>query len=130
MLLVSEIQEFKLNPGAKTFSPSLAKRLTSTHAGMTPVVANMGYVPSNTPMLPVPEAGQPEIGISPFLSHAPSPSKFVPYTNLAAGNDGGGSHFPQHVSLQPELSYLLFSLSKYNTLRGTFIHLCPPFGAK
>lgn len=130
MLLVSEIQEFKLNPGAKTFSPSLAKRLTSTHAGMTPVVANMGYVPSNTPMLPVPEAGQPEIGISPFLSHAPSPSKFVPYTNLAAGNAGGGSHFPQHVSLQPELSYLLFSLSKYNILRGTFIHLCPPFGAK
>ncbi|CAA0409879.1 putative ataxin 2, SM domain-containing protein [Arabidopsis thaliana] len=90
-------KEFKLNPGAKTFSPSLAKRLTSAHAGMTPVVANMGYVPSNTPMLPVPEAVQPEIGISPFLSHASSPSKFVPYTNLATGNAGGGSHFPQHM---------------------------------
>ncbi|XP_010448847.1 PREDICTED: polyadenylate-binding protein-interacting protein 4-like [Camelina sativa] len=90
-------KEFKLNPGAKTFSPSLAKRLTSTHAGMTPVVANMGYVPSSTPMLPVPEAGRQEIGISPFLSHAPSPPKFVPYPNLAPGNTGAGSHFPQHM---------------------------------
>ncbi|KAG7534271.1 Ataxin 2 SM domain [Arabidopsis thaliana x Arabidopsis arenosa] len=90
-------KEFKLNPGAKTFSPSLAKRLTSAHDGMTPVVANMGYVPSNTPMLPVPEVVQPEIGVSPLLSHASSPSKFVPYTNLATGNTGGGSHFPQHM---------------------------------
>ncbi|KAL1206490.1 Polyadenylate-binding protein-interacting protein 3 [Cardamine amara subsp. amara] len=91
-------KEFKLNPGAKIFSPSLTKRLSSTHAGMTPVNANMGYVPSSTPMLPVPEAVQPEIGISPFLSHASSPSKFVPYPNFAAGYAGGGSHFPQHMA--------------------------------
>lgn len=111
LLLVFEIQEFKLNPGAKTFSPSLAKRLTSAHDGMTPVVANMGYLPSNTPMLPVPEVVQPEIGVSPLLSHASSPSKFVPYTNLATGNTGGGSHFPQHVSIKPLISHLLFPLS-------------------
>ncbi|XP_010443082.1 PREDICTED: uncharacterized protein LOC104726023 isoform X2 [Camelina sativa] len=98
-------KEFKLNPGAKTFSPSLAKRVaSSTHAGMTPVVANMGYVPSSTPMLPVPEAGRQEIGISPFLHHAPSPPKFVPYTNLAPGSTGGGSHFPQHMVGPPSIN--------------------------
>lgn len=123
LLLVFEIQEFKLNPGAKIFSPSLTNRLSSTHAGMAPVIANMAYVPSNTPVLPVPEAVQPEIGISPFLSHASSPSKFVPYTNLAAG-----SHFPQHVSILPEMSYLLLSLSLNVTIfRRTFIHLLAPY---
>ncbi|KFK27089.1 hypothetical protein AALP_AA8G332500 [Arabis alpina] len=93
---VKKAKEFKLNPGAKTFSPSLTKRLSSTAGGMTPVVANMGYMPSSTPMLHVPEAVQPELGINPFLSHASPPSKFVPYTNMAAGIAGTGSHFPQY----------------------------------
>uniref|UniRef100_A0A1J3J2R2 Polyadenylate-binding protein-interacting protein 4 n=1 Tax=Noccaea caerulescens TaxID=107243 RepID=A0A1J3J2R2_NOCCA len=87
---VKKAKDFKLNPGAKIFSPSVTKRPSSTAGGMTPVVANMGYVPSNTPMLHVPEAVQPKIGINPFLPHAP-------YTSLAAGSPGNGSQFPQHM---------------------------------
>lgn len=127
LLLVSNIQEFKLNPGAKIFSPSLTKRLSSTAGGMAPVVANMGYVPSNTPMLHIPEAVQPEIGINPFLSHASSPSKFVPYANLAAGNAGSGSHFPQHVRI---IFYSLsLSLTNYRIYKRTFLHLPTSFSS-
>ncbi|CAH2069923.1 unnamed protein product [Thlaspi arvense] len=94
---MKKTKDFKLNPGARIFSPSVTKRISSTPAGTTPVVANMGYVPlpSNTPMLPVPEALQPEIGMNLFLPHASS--KFFPYTNLTNGVTGVGSHFPQHM---------------------------------
>ncbi|KAF3453475.1 hypothetical protein FNV43_RR03915 [Rhamnella rubrinervis] len=87
-------KEFKLNPGAKIFSPSFTNTISATSA--VPTVASMGYIPSNSPAVPV-AAGQPEVGMSPFASHSPLPVKVVPYGNFTAGNGCTGSQFSQPV---------------------------------
>ncbi|KAL1203020.1 Polyadenylate-binding protein-interacting protein 4 [Cardamine amara subsp. amara] len=90
---VTKAKESKLNPEAKIFSPSYTKRLS-----LSPAVGNTAYIPSNTPMLPVPEAIYPDFGNNPYMPQASPPSKFIPYGNLTPGNAvGGGYHFPQHM---------------------------------
>ncbi|KAG7546022.1 LSM domain superfamily [Arabidopsis suecica] len=93
---VKKAKEFKLNPEAKIFSPSYTKRLSRSPVGM-PDGGNIAYIPSNTPMLPVPEAIYPGIGNNPYVPQAPPPSKFVPYGNLTAGHAVSGFQFPQHM---------------------------------
>lgn len=89
-------QEFKLNPEAKIFSPSFTNTISATSA--VPTVASMGYIPSNSPAVPV-AASQPEVGMSPFASHSSLPVKVVPYGNFTTGNGGTGSQFSQPVSI-------------------------------
>ncbi|XP_033144050.1 uncharacterized protein LOC103861666 [Brassica rapa] len=93
---IKKAKEFKLNPEAKNFSPSYTKRLSPSPAAM-PDIQNVAYIPSNTPMLPVPEPVYPEVGNSPYMPQTSPHSKFVPYGNLTAGNTVSVFHFPQHM---------------------------------
>ncbi|XP_011013194.1 PREDICTED: uncharacterized protein LOC105117280 isoform X3 [Populus euphratica] len=85
---------FKLNPGAKTFSPSFSNPISAS-APAVPTAANMAYIPSNSPAVPV-AAVQPEVGI-PFAPRSSVPAKYPPYSNLTAVNGGSGSQFLQPV---------------------------------
>ncbi|KAK1260707.1 hypothetical protein QJS04_geneDACA018051 [Acorus gramineus] len=85
-------KEFKLNPGAKTFSPSFANPRTATPAVSS--AASMGYVPNIPPVLPV---SQPGIEISP-LSSRPLPVKFVNYNNLVTGHSDINSQIPHTIT--------------------------------
>ncbi|KAI3810041.1 hypothetical protein L1987_19648 [Smallanthus sonchifolius] len=70
------LKEFKLNPGAKTFSPSFPNKRSPTPPTIA-MGANLAYIPDSYPGVPV--AGpQPDVEISPFAPH-PLPVKFVPY---------------------------------------------------
>ncbi|XP_034912817.1 uncharacterized protein [Populus alba] len=86
---------FKLNPGAKIFSPSFSNP-TSANAPAVPTVASMAYIPSNSPVVPV-AAVQPEVGI-PCAPRSSVPAKFPPYSNLTSVNGGSGSQFSQPVA--------------------------------
>lgn len=97
-LKLLHIQEFKLNPEAKIFSPSYTKRLSQSPVGMSDG-KNIAYISSNTTMPPVPEAIYPEVGNNPYMPQASPPSKFVPYGNITAGHAVGGFQFSQHVSI-------------------------------
>lgn len=77
-------QEFKLNPGAKIFSPSFANPRSAT------------------PAVP---AVQPEIGINHKTTHLSLPVKFVPYG--IAGSGDNVSHYTQAVRI---VNLKLFSL--------------------
>ncbi|CAB4308228.1 unnamed protein product [Prunus armeniaca] len=88
-------KEFKLNPGAKTFSPSFTKPITSTPPSV-PTVVSMGYIPNNSPVVAVP-AAQPEVGSNPFPSRSSVPVKVVPYNNFTNGHGGSGSQFSQPI---------------------------------
>ncbi|GAV72936.1 SM-ATX domain-containing protein [Cephalotus follicularis] len=88
-------KEFKLNSGAKVFSPSFVNPRSATPPAV-PTVASTGYIPSNYTTVAV-SVGQPENGITPFAPRPSAPSKFVQYGNFAAGNGGSGSHFSQSV---------------------------------
>ncbi|XP_018467763.1 uncharacterized protein LOC108839505 [Raphanus sativus] len=92
---VKKAKEFKLNPAAKNFSPSYTKRLSPAPTAM-PDIGNIAYIPSNNPMLPVPEAFYPELVNNRYLPQTSPSSKFVPYGNLTAGN-ALGVPFPQHM---------------------------------
>ncbi|XP_052301208.1 uncharacterized protein LOC7454436 isoform X5 [Populus trichocarpa] len=81
---------FKLNPGAKIFSPSFSNP-TSANAPAVPTVPSMAYIPSNSPVVPV-AVVQPEVGI-PCAPRSSVPAKFPPYSNLTAVNGGSGSQF-------------------------------------
>ncbi|XP_073268657.1 uncharacterized protein [Populus alba] len=85
---------FKLNPGAKIFSPSFSNPISAT-APAVPTAASMAYIPSNAPAVPV-AAVQPEVGI-PFAPRSSVPAKYSPYSNLTAVNGGSGSQFLQPV---------------------------------
>ena len=87
-------QAFKLNPGAKNFSPSFSNPISAT-APAVPTAASMAYIPSNSPAVPV-AAVQPEVGI-PFAPRSSVPAKYPPYSNLTAVNGGSGSQFLQPV---------------------------------
>ncbi|XP_068668409.1 uncharacterized protein [Aristolochia californica] len=86
----SNAKEFKLNPGAKTFSPSSAySRLAPMSASTT---ANIGYVTNNTPGGAV-ATTQPGVEVSSFASRSSLPVKFVQYNNMMAGSVGTGSQY-------------------------------------
>lgn len=96
-------KESRLNPGAKIFSPSFANPISATPAVQT--VAGIGYMPNNSPPIPVP-AAQPEVALRPFGSHSSIPVKILPYGNLPAGTVGTTPQFPQpiigHVGSRPQ----------------------------
>ncbi|KAI7757776.1 hypothetical protein M8C21_027945 [Ambrosia artemisiifolia] len=73
-------KEFKLNPGAKIFSPSFPNKRSPTPQAMV-AGANLVYNPDSHPSVPV-VLSQPEVEVSPFAPRS-VPVKFVPY----AGND-------------------------------------------
>ncbi|XP_052312639.1 uncharacterized protein LOC18095972 isoform X4 [Populus trichocarpa] len=85
---------FKLNPGAKIFSPSFSNPISAT-APAVPTAASMAYISSNSPAVPV-AVVQPEVGI-PFAPRSSVPAKYPPYSNLTAVNGGSGSQFLQPV---------------------------------
>lgn len=86
-----------------------------------PDVGNIAYIPSNTPMLPVPEAIYPGVGNNAYVPQAPPPSKFVPYGNLTAGHAVSGFQFPQHVSIIFSISSLPILLSSGMLCQRAFI---------
>lgn len=88
-------KEFKLNPGAKVFSPSFTKPIAATSPAV-PTVASMGFIPTNCPMVPG-SAVQPEIGSNPFPSRTSVPVKVLPYNNFTTGNGGSASQFSQPI---------------------------------
>ncbi|PWA51611.1 hypothetical protein CTI12_AA460900 [Artemisia annua] len=73
-------KEFKLNPGAKTFSPSFPSKRSATPQAI-PSSANLAYIPENYHVGPV-ASPQPEFAINPYAPRS-VPAKFVPY----GGND-------------------------------------------
>ncbi|XP_035543323.1 polyadenylate-binding protein-interacting protein 4 isoform X1 [Juglans regia] len=87
-------KEFKLNPGAKIFSPSLANPISMAPA--VPTVASMTYIPNNSPLGPFASA-QPETEFSTFASRSSMNVKVFPYGNLTAGNGVSGSRFSQPI---------------------------------
>ncbi|KAJ4975223.1 hypothetical protein NE237_000329 [Protea cynaroides] len=96
-------KEFKLNPGAKTFSPSFT--IPRATAPAVPTIANLAYIPNSSPLVPV--AGvQPEIGVSPFATRSSLPVKVVQYNNSVVGNGVSGSEYSQpivgHVGSRPQ----------------------------
>ncbi|KAF6162875.1 hypothetical protein GIB67_021024 [Kingdonia uniflora] len=86
---------FKLNPGAKTFSPVSAVPKLSAHP--TPVTAtSVAYIPNSLPAVPVADI-QLEVGIGPFAPYSPLPVKFVEHSNLLAVNGDNGSQYAQSI---------------------------------
>lgn len=83
-------KEFKLNPAAKTFSPSFTNPMSATSA------ANMVYIPNSSPVVPVASI-QPEVGFNTFASRPSVPVKVAQYNNLTVGNGGSGSQFSQPI---------------------------------
>ncbi|KAF3794930.1 Polyadenylate-binding protein-interacting protein 4 [Nymphaea thermarum] len=82
-------KEFKLNPGAKIFSPSSMNLRTST-----PTVSNVDQV-VDVSTLPIVDA-QPGVQFNHPIPHAGLPVKYAPHSNLAAGNGGSYPQNPQH----------------------------------
>lgn len=86
-------KEFKLNPGAKTFSPS------STHQrSVTPVVpaaTSVAYITETSPVVSISTA-QPEVEISSFVPRS-LPVKYVPYGGLVSSNGGTEMQYSQPV---------------------------------
>ncbi|KAJ0045706.1 hypothetical protein Pint_04159 [Pistacia integerrima] len=111
-------KEFKLNPGAKIFSPSFANPLSATTPAV-PVVASTPYIPSNSPVVPV-AAAQSEVGMSLYVPHSSVPAKFVPYGNLAVGNGGSAAQFSQPVC----------TIRLYYVLMFTFLELVGHVGSR
>ncbi|XP_057949010.1 polyadenylate-binding protein-interacting protein 4 isoform X2 [Malania oleifera] len=86
-------KEFKLNPGAKVFSPSFSNPRSAMNPALS-TVASMAYLPNNPSPVPV-AAAQTEIEITPFVPRSSPHFKFVPYGNLMAGNGGSSSQYSQ-----------------------------------
>ncbi|KAF5727962.1 hypothetical protein HS088_TW21G00102 [Tripterygium wilfordii] len=86
-------KEFKLNPGAKIFSPSFANPLSAAPP-VTTSAASVAYMP---PILPV-TAAQPEVGITAFAPRSSVPPKISTHNNLTAANSGSVSQFSQPVA--------------------------------
>ena len=87
------MQEYKLNPEAKVFSPMSANSRSSPAA--VPNVANMGYV-SNIPLTMPIAAPQSGIEIITFASHS-APAKLVQYDGLVTGY--GGAQYSRPVCM-------------------------------
>lgn len=83
----------KLNPGAKLFCPSVANHRSVTPPAV-PTVANVAYVPDNLTVVPI-ASPQPDVEMNSFVSQSPLPVKFLPYSNLVAGNGISDSQYSQ-----------------------------------
>ncbi|CAJ1964151.1 unnamed protein product [Sphenostylis stenocarpa] len=83
-------KQFKLNPAAKTFSPSFVNPISSTSG------ASMVYIQNSSPVVPVASI-QPEVGFNAFTSRPSVPVKVAQYSNLTVGNGGSGSQFSQPI---------------------------------
>lgn len=99
-------QEFKLNPGAKLFSPSVVHPMIVTTA--LPTAPNMVYIPNSS--LPTTTI-QPERGFTTFASRPSAPVKVAQYNNFTAGNGGSGYQFSQPVCI--------------NKFTDILSHVCP-----
>lgn len=90
-------QQFKLNPGAKTFSPSYTNP-SLANPPAAPMVTSMGYAPNDSPLMPV---GTLQLGngLNPFGPHSSVTVKGVPYGNLSSGNGVTAPHLLQPVSI-------------------------------
>ncbi|KAL9444457.1 hypothetical protein AB3S75_017614 [Citrus x aurantiifolia] len=114
-------KEFKLNPGAKIFSPSSVNPVSATSPAI-PTVTSMAYVPSNSPVLPI-AAAQSEVGVGPYLSHSSVPSKFVPYGTLTAANGGSAAQFSQPIVGHAGRSQPVRYAGQYPVQAGpTYVH--------
>ncbi|KAI4306093.1 hypothetical protein L6164_029401 [Bauhinia variegata] len=91
---VPTMREFKLNPAAKIFSPSSMNTNSANPTFST--VANIAYVPSSSPVVPV-AAIQPEVGFNTFVSRPSVPVKVAQYGNLPIGNGGSSPQFSQPI---------------------------------
>ncbi|KAL4554825.1 hypothetical protein LXL04_037431 [Taraxacum kok-saghyz] len=87
-------KEFKLNPGAKIFSPSFPNKRPPTSPAI-PAGTNLAYVPDGYPAVQV-AAPPPEVEIGPYAPRS-LPVKFVPYGNILSGNGGGDVQHPPPV---------------------------------
>lgn len=87
-------KEFKLNPGAKIFSPSFAHQRSATPP--MPATTSVTYVPDNCSVVSV-ATPQPEVEISPYAHRSSLPVKFFPYGNLIAGNGGSDAQHSQPI---------------------------------
>lgn len=90
---IKNAKEFKLNPGAKLFSPSVVHPMIVTTA--LPTAPNMVYIPNSS--LPTTTI-QPERGFTTFASRPSAPVKVAQYNNFTAGNGGSGSQFSQPLA--------------------------------
>ncbi|XWS51880.1 hypothetical protein CRYUN_Cryun11dG0019800 [Craigia yunnanensis] len=88
-------KEFKLNPGAKIFSPSFASSVSAA-LPIVPTVANVSYISGNSPMVAV-AGSQPEVGFGTFAPRSSAPSKFVSYGNITAATGVSDSQFSQPI---------------------------------
>lgn len=88
-------QEFKLNAGAKIFSPSFASAISAAPP-IVPTIANVSYLSGSSPTVAV-AGSQAEIGFGNFAPHSSAPSKFVSYGNITAATGVSGSQFSQPV---------------------------------
>ncbi|XP_022716913.1 polyadenylate-binding protein-interacting protein 4 isoform X2 [Durio zibethinus] len=88
-------KEFKLNPGAKIFSPSYASAISAAPP-IVPAVANVSYIPGNSPMVAL-AGSQPDVEISTFAPRTSASSKFVSYGNVTAATGVSGSQFSQPI---------------------------------
>ncbi|ESR65560.1 SM-ATX domain-containing protein [Citrus sinensis] len=114
-------KEFKLNPGAKIFSPSSVNPVSATSPAI-PTATSMAYVPSNSPVLPI-AAAQSEVGVGPYLSHSSVPSKFVPYGTLTAANGGSAAQFSQPIVGHAGRSQPVRYAGQYPVQAGpTYVH--------
>lgn len=89
------MQEFKLNPGAKVFSPMSANPRSSPTA--IPGIANAVYISSIPPTLPM-AAPQSGIEINSFTGRS-SPAKLGQYDGLFTGYNGVPAQYPRPVRL-------------------------------
>ncbi|OMP05348.1 hypothetical protein CCACVL1_01939 [Corchorus capsularis] len=88
-------KEFKLNPGAKLFSPSFVSAMSAAPP-MVPTLANVPYIPGNPPVVAVANSHS-EVGIGTFAPRSSAPSKFVSYGNMTTANGVSGSQFSQPI---------------------------------
>lgn len=83
-------KEFKLNPGAKTFSPSSAHQRSVTP--VVPAATSVAYITETSPVVSISTA-QPEVEINPYVS--PMAVKYVPYGGLVSSNGGTEMQYSQ-----------------------------------
>ncbi|WOH04200.1 hypothetical protein DCAR_0623609 [Daucus carota subsp. sativus] len=86
-------KEFKLNPGAKTFSPSSAQQRSVP--SVVPAVTSVAYMTETSPVVSI-SAAQPEVGTSPFVPRS-LPVKYVPYGGLVSSNGETEMQYSQPV---------------------------------
>ncbi|KAE8723535.1 hypothetical protein F3Y22_tig00012370pilonHSYRG00142 [Hibiscus syriacus] len=80
------------------FSPSFATAISAAPP-IVPTVANVPYIPGNSPMVAV-AGSQPDVGMGTFVPRSSTPSKFVSYGNISAATGVNGSQFSQPFFLE------------------------------